>query len=380
MVRNVVPFFNDPDGDDLTYTCTLTDVRIATCDPVTSSPGSFTIAGLQIGSTTVTVTATEVVTSGTGPSATQTFTVTVSETVYAGVGELTLVPSDTSILVSWTPPTDSGTPTRYELQWAKGEDPFGGVQVTTHSSYNISGLEPSTRYRVQVRAAYGPRGTPVNRWSAGDATTTALPVNQPPRAAAPLAAVEFQLGTSANVIIAAAFTDDDDPDSSLTYDAFSGRTDVVSVSRAGMILTVTGLKLGVSTVTVTADDGNDGPERPARQTFEVTVVPGPVNQPPQVATPIAPVEIQVGRTATAGLAVQGHGLSGAGVEHCDAHGAHVDQRLQVGPGPPLPPARPGVGDRRCRRRREEHEGIFVLVGELPPAGLVGEEEVADPSD
>ena len=297
VVRNVAPFFNDPDGDALTYTCTLTDARIAACDPVTSSTGSFTITGKQIGSTTVTVTATEVVASGTGLSATQTFTVTVSETVYAGVGDLTLVPSDRSILVSWTPPTDSGTPTRYEIQWAEGEDRFGRIHVTTHSSYNISGLEPSTRYRVQVRAAYGPRATEVSRWSAGDATTTDLPVNQPPRAAAPLAAVELQIGTSAKVNIAAAFTDDDDPDSSLTYDAFSGRTDVVLVSRSGMTLTVTGLKLGVSTVTVTADDGNDGPGRPARQTFEVTVVPGPVNQPPEVVRVPAAVTITRGGTA-----------------------------------------------------------------------------------
>ena len=78
-----------------------------------------------------------------------------------------------------------------------------------------------------------------------------------------------------------------------------------------------------------------------------------------------------------GLAVERYRPAGAGVEDHDADRGCLDQGLQAGPRPLLPPMRAGVGDGRRRLRREEHQHLFVLIGELLPAGLVGEEEVTD---
>ena len=70
-------------------------------------------------------------------------------------------------------------------------------------------------------------------------------------------------------------------------------------------------------------------------------------------------------------------MAGPGIEDHDTDRRGVDQGLQVGPGPLLGPVRAGVGDRRRRLRREQHQDLFVLTGELPSAFLFGEKEVAD---
>ena len=54
----------------------------------------------------------------------------------------------------------------------------------------------------------------------------------------------------------------------------------------------------------------------------------------------------------------------------------VDQDLEVSPRLLLVAVLAGVGDGR-RQRREQHQNLLVLAGELPPRLLVGEIEVAD---
>ena len=77
------------------------------------------------------------------------------------------------------------------------------------------------------------------------------------------------------------------------------------------------------------------------------------------------------------LPIERHRMAGPGIEDHDTHRRGVDQGLQVGPDPLLGPVRAGVGDRRRRLRREQHQHLFVRRRELLSAVLLGEKEVAD---
>ena len=79
----------------------------------------------------------------------------------------------------------------------------------------------------------------------------------------------------------------------------------------------------------------------------------------------------------AGLLVQGHRATGLGIEDHGPHGRGVDQGLQISPGSLLGPVPAGAGDRGRGLRREQHQHLFVLAGELSAADLVPETEVAD---
>ena len=70
---------------------------------------------------------------------------------------LTLVQAyATSMLLSWTPPDNTGRPaiTGYDLQFKKSNESAwtAGLQGITETSDSITGLDPSTSYNVQVRA------------------------------------------------------------------------------------------------------------------------------------------------------------------------------------------------------------------------------------
>ncbi len=77
------------------------------------------------------------------------------------------------------------------------------------------------------------------------------------------------------------------------------------------------------------------------------------------------------------LPVEPRRLSGLRVEDHDPDGRGLDQRFEVGPGALLVAVRAGVGDRGRSLGREQHQNLFVVVGELLAALLPGEEEVAD---
>ena len=77
------------------------------------------------------------------------------------------------------------------------------------------------------------------------------------------------------------------------------------------------------------------------------------------------------------LAVDRDQTAEPGIEHQDAEGRSLDQRLEVGAGALLGAVGPRIGDRGRGLSCEEQQDFFVLVGELGPALLVSEEEVAD---
>ena len=74
------------------------------------------------------------------------------------------------------------------------------------------------------------------------------------------------------------------------------------------------------------------------------------------------------------LPVEGRRRTGGGVEHHDADGRGLDQRLQIGTGAPLVAVGEGVGDGRSRLLREQHHHGLVPVRE--PALLLPKVEAA----
>ena len=77
------------------------------------------------------------------------------------------------------------------------------------------------------------------------------------------------------------------------------------------------------------------------------------------------------------LAVDRDRTAGRHVEHQHAERRGLDQRLKAGAGAPLGAVGPRIGDCRRGLGGEQHQELLVLVGELPSALLLAEEEVAD---
>ena len=145
-----------------------------------------------------------------------------------------------------------------------------------------------------------------------------------------------------------------------------------------------------STVTLStvgdADDDLLGPHR-LRGAHEL----GHRELPQGDLPPVGPLKVSTSRRSSgvwsgipqavddpACLPVEGLRRSRQGVEDHHANGGGVHQRLQVGPGPPLLPVPAGVGDDQRGLGCEHHEGLLVLLGELPAALLMGQVDGADP--
>ena len=213
---------------------------------------------------------------------------------------LTVEPRAGALLLSWGPPTGSTVPFDYQVSWAKGEGSWTPVppRATGALSFEITGLEDGTEYRVRVRARYGAGGAASqSAWVQARARTLAA-VRLAPVVATPFGAVEVGIDQSRELNLRAGFTDPDGDDSALTFAAVSVNPDIAAASVSGATLTITGQRAGTTVVRITATDSHG---LSATQEVPVTVVPGPVNQPPQVATPLPAVEIQVGTTATVSL-------------------------------------------------------------------------------
>ncbi len=288
------PHFSDPDGDALSYAAVSSAVRLATV-AVSGSVLTITpLAAAGAGELSISVTATD----GGGLGVTDTFAVVITE-----------APNNAPVLgdpIADRTLSVGGGSAEFSLA-RHFRDPDGDTLTftATSSATGVATAVVSGSILTVAPVASGPATISVTATDPDGAsvtltfTVTVTAVNRPPAVATPIAPVEVQLGHTAKVSIAAAFTDTDS--TSLEYAVTSGRTDIATAVLGGTVITIRGLKLGSATITVTADDGNAGPGRPARQTFEVTVVPGPVNQPPRVATPIAAVEVQIGRTATVSI-------------------------------------------------------------------------------
>ena len=238
------PYFNDPDGDDLTYSAISSNANLE----VSVTGSTLTIRGVSEGTATVTVTATD----PGNLSAMQKFDVEVESLpppkITCSAAPAKINPGGSSTLSWSTEDTDSVTIT--PDPGIVGETPLNG-------SHSVS---PGSTESYEFEA--------VGDGGIGECTAT-VTVNRAPVPVGTMPNQTLKERERKRIGLSPYFNDPDGDD--LTYSAISSNANV-EVSVTGSTLTIRGVSEGTATVTVTAKD----PMRlSAKQTFDVTVEPPP---------------------------------------------------------------------------------------------------------
>ena len=248
--------FSDPDGEALSYRATSDASSVA---GVSVSGSNVTVTGEAPGAATITVTATD----PGGLSATQTFEVTVNRANQAPTVSGS-IPAQT-VAVGEMAAVDVS---------AYFSDPDGDALSYAASSSNPSVAVVSTSgATVMITAvAKGSVTVTVTATDPGGLTATqtleAIVPNRAPEARGSLPDQTVQAGQTATLDVSPYFTDADGD--ALSYAAATSSSSVSTASVSGAVITIQGVAVGETTLTVTARDPDGGG---ATQQVSVTVTP-----------------------------------------------------------------------------------------------------------
>lgn len=291
-VVDVAEYFTDPDRQELEYSAASSDTTRVT---LTVSGSVLTIAGAAAGNAAVTVTATD----PGGLSAEQSFVVTVPNRPPHTVGTI----ADRDLFVGDTIELDAAQhfsdPDGDTLAYAatSSDSSFTAVRVTG-SAVTLTGMAVGSA-TVTVTAA-DPEGL-----AAEQEFTVTVP-NRPPEAVGTLADREVFVGDSVTVDVAANFFEPDGQE--LEYAAAGTRPAKATVAVSGSAVTISGVAVGATTVTVTAQD--PGGLR-AEHDFVVTVP----NRAPETVGSIGDREVEVDGVVTLGVAAYFRDLDGQALNY-----------------------------------------------------------------
>ncbi len=272
-------YFDDPDGDPLTYSATVSDSRVATA---TASGSTASVTGEASGTVTVTITARD----AGGLEANQEFDVTVRNSPPEEVGT---VPS-TSVTTNATATIDASSYFRDRdadpLSYAAESSNTGVATATVSGSVvTISGVSAGTA--TLTITARDP-GALEARQQAG---VTVRAANRSPTVTGTIPGQTVEAGSTTSIDAGSYFGDpDDDP---LTYTAATSNSAVVTASVSGSAVEFSGVGAGAATVTVTARDPFGGS---VSQGVRVEVAQG--NRPPQASGTIPAQSIEAGSAVT----------------------------------------------------------------------------------
>ena len=269
-------FFNDPDGDSLTYAATAFFERIA---GVSVSGSVMSVRGLAGGSTSITATATD----PGGLEATQRTRVTVVLPNEAPVARGTIPDQTVAAGRARSVYLRSYFNDRDQLTYtAETSDANVATVSVTGSRVEATGVARGTA-TVTVTAT-DPGGV-----TATQGFSVTVP-NNPPREVATIPRDTVNVGDEVTVDLSGYFEDPDGD--ALTFSADPFFDDVVTATVSGSVLAIEGVKGGWSTsVTITASDP-EGLEATQRPRFTV-VQP---NRPPEAADQIPDDAVVAGRT------------------------------------------------------------------------------------
>ncbi len=272
-------FFSDPDGDQLTYSASSSQSSVV---GVSVSGSNVTATAVAAGQATVTVTATD----PDGLSASHTADVTVEAANESPVATDTIPPQ--TITAGDTVTIDAS---------AHFSDPDGDALTFTASSSDTDAatvsVDGSTVAIVGVAegsatvtvTATDPEGASAMQ----EVAVTVKAPNRAPVAVGEIPEVPMTVGQVFSVPIDQFFMDPDGD--TLTYEATSSDTTVVTASMAANVITVAAVGVGEATITITASD----PEGlSATQTTTATVTA--LNQAPELTDSIPDQEMTEGDT------------------------------------------------------------------------------------
>ncbi len=266
---DVAAYFNDPDGDALTYQARSSKESVAT---VSAAGSTVSVTPRAKGTATIAVTATD----PGNLTATQEFQVTVKNRPPAAQGS---IPAP--------PPLDPGGAAHAVDMAAYFSDPDGDALTYQARSSKESVATVSTdgsTVSVTPRAK-GTATITVTATDTGNLTATqqfrATVSNRPPATQGSIPATpELEVGASAHEVDVAAYFSDPDGDA-LTYQARSSEESVATVRTNGSTVSVTPVAKGAATISVTATDPGN---LTATQEFQVTV--REASSQPQVLGPL----------------------------------------------------------------------------------------------
>ena len=265
-------YFNDPDGDTLTYAAASSYDRVATVRVSSATGDAIRITpAAEAGTTTITVTAAD---SG-GLTAIQNFAVTIDQQLNRSPLIVDYIPAQTLTVGGSAVTIDASgyfsDPDGDELSYKASPSPTGVVTVS------VSGATLT----ITPAAA----GTSTINVTANDGSVNAsMPFsvrvpNRAPVATGTIRAVTVKVGGSATVYVGNSFSDPDGD--TLTYTAASSDAAKAAVTVAGSTVLIAPLAAGTTTITVTATDPGG---LAAIQTFSVAVDGAPNRAPVAVGT------------------------------------------------------------------------------------------------
>ena len=323
---DVATYFDDPDGDALTFSAASDDAQVASAMIAGSS---MTIAGIAPGTTMLTVTATD----PGGLSGQQMFAVTVPNRGPASVGT---IPAQ-SVVLGQTVTVDVAPffndPDGETLSYTAASSNTGvGTVATAGSSITVAGVTAGTVV-ITVTATDPGQLSAQQRFA-----VTVGTANQAPEVVSTISGLTLTIGETRDWRGTDHFRDPDgDP---LTYAMGSSNAAVVLAVASGGEFGVVALSAGTATVTVTASDPGG---LSARLSFQVTV--RPVTQAPVAISGIEPGVLVEGAAA---------GITGSGVlRQCNSEPGHrrrarshrylgqCDELVDCGPLERLPATAPG---------------------------------------
>ena len=277
--------FSDADGDDLTYSATSANASVAS---VEISGSLLVVTGMDAGSTSVTVSATD------GYEESR-----VSTTFNVRVNAIPVVAMTLDNIV-----VNSNGGTSGEIDLSEVFSDADGMDLTLSVESGDTSIATVELDGMSLVVTGGVAGTTTITVSATDgvadssvSTSFDVRVNTVPVVVAvPSDQVIQGLGnTSTTVDLSTVFMDADEQDV-LMYTASSSDATIASVQISGSMVTVTAVAPGTVTIDLSATDGFA--DSTAVTSFDVTV-----KTLPQVAGTIAPVSLQVGgEVATRALA------------------------------------------------------------------------------
>ena len=276
MPLNLAKYYDDPEGDDLTYTANSDNTDVATVtDPGDGS--MITITAVAEGMATITVTAED---SDNDPVP-HAFIVMVGApavinadpVVTGGFGPMGLQVGQTknlNLAMHFSDP-DEGDQLTFE---ASSDKEMYATEMVDGSTLTITAVAPGTA-TITVTAMDSRGGSTTATFMV--TVTAPPPPNRSPELTKPIPTVDLTAGGAGMVTLSEYFTDPDDDE--LTYVAVSDATAVATVTGPddNDMITITAVNAGRAWVTVTATD-EEGAE--ASTSFLVVVISAPAPAPP----------------------------------------------------------------------------------------------------